>query len=297
MNFKQLNHLIALADEGRFVTAAEKVHLSQAALSRSIQALEQEVGLRLFDRGPQGARLTPAGQAFVERARRLLFDAHCMTHELDLIRQGEQGQLNFGAGPIPSALIVPPLLVALHAQRPGLATCVRSGNHQSLLDLLHAEAIDFFMADPRLFPADARLDMLPLARLHGGLYCRAQHPLAGQAVGLEAMARYGLAAVSMTAPLRQLLAAAFGFDANHSLPMRIECDDLGALCRLAHESEALVLLPDALAPATLVKLPAANSALPLFADLHAIWLRGRTLAPSAALAMQLAREIGAPLSS
>jgi DNA-binding transcriptional LysR family regulator len=300
MNFKQLNHLIALADEGRFVAAAEKVHLSQAALSRSVQALEQEVGLRLFDRSPQGAKLTPAGQAFVERARRLLFDASCMTRDLDLIRQGDLGQLNFGAGPIPSALVVPPLLAALHQGRPGLVTCVRSGNHLSLLELLHAEAIDFFLADPRLMVPDERLEMMPLARLAGGLFCRRQHPLAAQRrIGHQALMRYGLAGASMTAPLRSLLAGAFGFGAGQALPIRLECDDLATLCRIALDSDMLVLLPDAMAATAgmaLVKLPAGSGA-PLFVDLHAIWLRGRTLAPSAQLAMSLAQTIGIQLQA
>jgi DNA-binding transcriptional LysR family regulator len=97
----------------------------------------------------------------------------------------------------------------------------------------------------------------------------------------------------MTAPLRQLLAAAFGFGAGQALPVRLECDDLAALCRIGLESDMLVVLPDTLvrqAGMPLVKLPAGNGA-PLFVDLHAIWLRGRTLAPSAELAMDLARTV------
>ena len=51
MDIRRLTHFIALAEEGRFAVAAERVHLSQAAFSRSIQALEQRMGLKLFDRG------------------------------------------------------------------------------------------------------------------------------------------------------------------------------------------------------------------------------------------------------
>ena len=61
MDIRRLNHLIALAEEGRFAVAAERMHLSQAAFSRSIQALEESVGFKLFDRGAKGAALTPAG--------------------------------------------------------------------------------------------------------------------------------------------------------------------------------------------------------------------------------------------
>jgi DNA-binding transcriptional LysR family regulator len=50
INSRRLTHLIALAEEGSFARAAERVHLSQPALSRSIQALEEELGMKLFER-------------------------------------------------------------------------------------------------------------------------------------------------------------------------------------------------------------------------------------------------------
>jgi DNA-binding transcriptional LysR family regulator len=170
-----------------------------------------------------------------------------------------------------------------------------------LLELLIAEEIDFFMADPRLMVPDDRLQMMPLARLDGGLYCCRQHPLAKQgAVGHDALMQYGLATLSLTVPLRQYLAAALGFGAGQALPIRIECDDLAALCHIAQVREVLVLLPDAAANSAgkgLVKLPVENAAMPMFADLHAVWLRDRTLAPSAELAMQLAQTIATQLHS
>ena len=67
MDIRRLTHFIALAEEGRFAVAAERVHLSQAAFSRSIQALEQRMGLKLFDRGAKGASLTPAGEGVYRR--------------------------------------------------------------------------------------------------------------------------------------------------------------------------------------------------------------------------------------
>lgn len=61
MDIKRLSHLLALADERHFGRAAERVHLSQPALSRSIQALESETNQRLFDRDSGDVRPTPAG--------------------------------------------------------------------------------------------------------------------------------------------------------------------------------------------------------------------------------------------
>ena len=58
INSRRLTHLIALAEEGSFARAAERVHLSQPALSRSIQALEDELGMKLFDRAARGVAMT-----------------------------------------------------------------------------------------------------------------------------------------------------------------------------------------------------------------------------------------------
>ena len=74
MNLRRLEQLIALAEEGSFVRAAERTHLSQPALTRSIQHLEHDLGIRLFDRTRQGVVPTAAGQQLVDRARRVLFE-------------------------------------------------------------------------------------------------------------------------------------------------------------------------------------------------------------------------------
>jgi DNA-binding transcriptional LysR family regulator len=164
MDLRQLHHLIALAEEGRFARAAERVHLSHAAFSRSIKALEVRLGVQLFDRTPAGAHLTVAGQTVLMRARQLVFEDHCFERDVSLLRGGALGELNFGAGPIAAATLVPPLLAELRKEGPSVVVRMRSGNLASLLELLRAEEIDFFIADPRLMDADSRLQTLPLVR-------------------------------------------------------------------------------------------------------------------------------------
>ena len=300
MQLKHLKHLVALADEGRFVAAAERVHLSQAAFSRSIQALEQQLGLRLFDRGPQGAVLTPAGRTVADRARQLLFDSRCLERDVALLREGTLGELSFGAGPIPAAILVPPLLTQLQRESPALVTQVRNGNFISLRELLHAEAIDFFLADPRLAEPDERVELSRIARVHGTLYARTRHPLLRKAsVTPEDLRQHGIAMVTTPPTLRTQIARALGFASSAEMPLRVECDDLSTLWRLAEGSDVLVALPHALVASSarsLRPLKLARSAEPLFADVHAVWLRGRTLAPAARRAITLARELAAQLA-
>ena len=72
VDLKRLAHLLALADECHFARASKRVHLSQPAFSRSIQAIERDLGLQLFDRAAGDVKPTPAGAFVIERARRLL---------------------------------------------------------------------------------------------------------------------------------------------------------------------------------------------------------------------------------
>jgi DNA-binding transcriptional LysR family regulator len=75
LELRHLRYCIAVADGGGFTKAAARLNLAQQALSRQIADLERELGVRLFDRGPRGATLTPAGLAFVAEARTVLEQA------------------------------------------------------------------------------------------------------------------------------------------------------------------------------------------------------------------------------
>ena len=72
VELRKLRYFVAVADEANFGRAAARLYMTQPALSRQIRSLEAEIGVRLFDRGWRGARLTPAGEQFCDDAKRLL---------------------------------------------------------------------------------------------------------------------------------------------------------------------------------------------------------------------------------
>ncbi|WP_037853036.1 LysR family transcriptional regulator [Streptomyces sp. NRRL S-340] len=75
VDLRLVRYFTVVAEYGNFGRAATRLHLAQPSLSRQIQRLEAQLGVRLFDRSPQGSSLTDAGQAFLPRARTLLHEA------------------------------------------------------------------------------------------------------------------------------------------------------------------------------------------------------------------------------
>jgi LysR family transcriptional activator of glutamate synthase operon len=110
MTTAQLEAFVAVASRGRFTEAARQLGLSQPALSRQLQSLEQELGLRLLVRTSRGATLTDPGARFLGRAREALDALRQGTSELHELSQTPRGPVAIGALPTVGAYILPALV-------------------------------------------------------------------------------------------------------------------------------------------------------------------------------------------
>src|SRR2546427_9123603 len=97
MDLSQLEVFLAVAREGRFSRAAEKLHRTQSAVSQSIRKLEDEIGEPLFDRSSRDGRLTDAGHVLQEYAERLLNLRENAREALAELRELQKGKLVVGA--------------------------------------------------------------------------------------------------------------------------------------------------------------------------------------------------------
>jgi DNA-binding transcriptional LysR family regulator len=285
MDLRRLEHLLALAAERHFGRAADQVHLSQPAFSRSIQAIEAELNLRLFDRETGEVRPTPAGEFVIERARRLLFDARNLARDVELFRDCGLGDTSFGAGPIMAATLLPEVLAAFRGQYSGVALRVEVSNWQLLLERLQAEDIEFFVADTSELPDDPALDMRSIGRQAGGIYVRAGHPLAGRACTLAQAWAFGVASIRLPQVAKAALARGLALPAGAALVLALECDDLGVLKSVALATDTVlasteVAARDSVESGALQRLQVRNLP-PLYSQMGVVSLRNRTLSPTA----------------
>jgi LysR family transcriptional regulator, cyn operon transcriptional activator len=99
MNLRHLRAFVTIVDAGGFARAADRLNLSQPALSRQIHALEGELGVLLFDRIGRRAQLTSEGEDLLRRSRRLLAEADSLGERARLLKAGDTGILRVGATP------------------------------------------------------------------------------------------------------------------------------------------------------------------------------------------------------
>ena len=257
MELKSLRHFVALVEHQGFARAGEAIGLSQPALSRSIQTLEQRLGCDLINRGGKGVELTPQGQLVLEHAQRLLAGSTALRNALRQFNDLEAGELLMGAGPFPAAGLLPRVLGQFNRRYPGVRVHMEVQHWMALRDQLLAEQLELFVADIRELEGDPLLEVTPLRQAPSRLFCRAGHPLAGRTdLTPEMLATYPLASFRVPEVILQSL--------RYTLPrpeplISLECDNLDVLKRVVRHSDALSIgdldiLDDELSAGTLTLL-------------------------------------------
>ncbi|MBN9460885.1 MAG: LysR family transcriptional regulator [Burkholderiales bacterium] len=297
MELRQLRHAIVLAETGSFVEAAERLHITQPTLSRSIQSLEDELGTRLFDRGRHGARPTREGKLLVERADQVRLTLNGLRHEMDLSKKGELGEVRFGMGPLSAAIFMADVLTRLVNRYPGIEVRSSVNGAEQLRDALLAERIDFFVHTGRQIAPDPRIATERIGQLQLSLFVRAGHPLAGKRrVKEEDLRAYPFMAGSVPQSRRLLGPASYLLNAGFT------CDDFQTLKVVVQRTDAIWLTSHAMVmqecrQGAIVELGMAGNATRFPADLVMTSLAGRRLSPTADLVIQMIRGLSANLGA
>jgi len=160
-----------------YTKAARELNVTQSGLTRSIQQVEERVGVRLFDRDRGGVRLTQVGRDFVARAEPVLRDADDLALVLQRAATGDQGKVSIGMAPMPAKSILPQVVTGVLNAKPDVRLDVTVREADSLLELLLNEQIDFFVSLAGQVTPPDRVFAHKIAKFPMSLVVRAGHPL------------------------------------------------------------------------------------------------------------------------
>ena len=142
MDLRQLQQFVVLAETGNFHRAAERLHMAQPPLSISIRKLEESLGTPLFVRTTRGVRLTQAGEAALNDARRALFHAGQARAAAVSAALGERGALRIGFVGSATYALLPRLIPAFRSAHPGIDLILHESTSAAILDRIEHGQLD-----------------------------------------------------------------------------------------------------------------------------------------------------------
>lgn len=165
MELRKLRHFVVLAEELHFGRAADRLAITQPPLSLSIRSLEDELGVRLFERTRRKVALTHAGTAFLNETRQLLERA---THAVELVRaadRGESGRLTVGFMAASAYTLLPPILRDFAARFPAVRLDLRELTLPQQFEALRRGDIHVALVRPPVTDAELVAETLLEERL------------------------------------------------------------------------------------------------------------------------------------
>jgi DNA-binding transcriptional LysR family regulator len=282
MTLVQLRHLISLAHTGSFSKSAQALHLTQPALSRSIRALEDELGMPLFDR---------VGREVLERSRHLVFEADELRDSGRRLREGEGGTVRIGMGSGPGAMLMTPYLMHMAEHHPRMRVAVARGGTDLLVQSLRARSLDALVVDAFSLKPAPDLELGLVRKMRGTFMCRRGHPLTRLRTGVsfEAVQRYPIASTPLSDEVARMLVEAYGPEAHPAHCVTLQCEEVPSLVEVVRRSDAVLLAIRAAAP-DLVELKM-TPPLDGVARFGLVTLRRRTEAPALAVLRTLMQSL------
>lgn len=291
MTLVQLRHLISLAQTGSFSKSAGALFLTQPALSRSIRALEVELGQPLFDRIGRHSELTPFGREAVERAHELVQAADDLRESGSLVGDGLEGLLRIGMGSGPGAMLMTPLLLKVAQERPRLRVEIARAGTDLLVQALRARALDALVVDARSLRPAPDLNAQYLHNMRGCFMVRRGHPLSRRrpGPGFEDLLRYPVASTPLSDEVARVLVERYGPRAHPSQFVTLRCEEIPSLVKVTRNSDAVLLAIRAAAP-DLVELKM-QPALAATARFGLVTLARRSAPPGLAIVRELMAQL------
>jgi DNA-binding transcriptional LysR family regulator len=297
MDIRKLRHAATLARFLNFTRAANELNITQSALSRSIQALETECRLQLFDRNRGMVALTQAGREFIRRAEALLRNEGALRNMVGQAGQGEGGYITLGVIPLVARILLAPVL-SKRVSQPHFHAEVVIGSSKELLPRILEETIDLGICMGDLARGSAQLSAVTLAQVSLAVIVRKDHPLTRlDKFRAEDMERYPLVRATPSS-FDDVLPVVVGLVRTDRPAVTVE--DFDVLNQIVATSDAVwmtspIAAKQGILSGELAQLPISWLPEPKL-SLVAYSLSQRTLSPLASSLLEQFKQAGAELS-
>ncbi len=242
MTLVQLRQFITLARTGSFVKAAGMLHITQPALSRSIKALEEELGQLLFDRVGKKIELTSFGEATRQRCESLVENAEAIRKSGRPTDAGHAGRLRLGLGSGPGAMLTTSILTNVANQHPNMRVDIYRANTEALVRMLREREVDALVVDIRSLKPAPDLKVDQVVEVEGGFMCRKGHPLARLSkVSFDQLLQYPIASTPLSDELARILIERYGERAHPEVMVKLMSDEISHLVQVAQQSDTVLL--------------------------------------------------------
>jgi len=142
MDIKQLTYFVTIAEEGTITNAANKLHMAQPPLSTQLKVLEDELGIKLIERGARKIKLTDAGKILYKRAKNILEITNSTTKEIEEFRKGVQGTLRLGTISSSGTALLIKRIIEFNKKYPNIKFEIYEGNTYELIEKINSGIIE-----------------------------------------------------------------------------------------------------------------------------------------------------------
>lgn len=288
---REIDVFLVLAQTLSFRRTAERVHLSQPAVTGVIMRLEEALQVKLFDRTTRQVQLTGPGQVFFKESQRLRHMTEDAVRAVREVATLQTGQVAMAAMPSLAATVVPQAFLKFRAQYPGIALQLMDTLSGPAFELVRAGRVDFALTAAN--PAYADLDYMPLASDGFFLLIPQHHELAGSKEPLAWSEVAALPHISMPLPssVRQYADSAF-LEHRIRFAPQFELEHLASIKALVAAGLGVAALPELAANVGpdqgIVRRPLRQP--DLRRPIGLVTLRGRSLSPAAQVMVEMIRN-------
>lgn len=239
---KQLEYFVAVAKASNFRKAAQKLEVSQPTLTLQIAAMEEEMGVQLFDRSRAGTLLTPAGRDLLPVARDILEQYAQLGHVVDGRNRQLGGSFRLGVSPTLGQSVLPDLIAQLHKRYPDLQLHIREDVPRALEQGLEAGTYDIILTVLPVHTSDNKVRPLFTEPLR--VVVPIDHPLAKKhKLHGRDLLQQGVLSIDETHHLhRQIMALCDKYGAR--LLRHYECNTLSSMRLMLLLGMGIAILPE-----------------------------------------------------